>query len=146
MSKRIKKTVIISLFIACVCTLSVFAANYEPFSSVKFQSHDASLIAGSSQAILCFHVGTENVHSRLGISAYTLHDQTTGAKTPKTINNFISDNDYSGRMTIQNLTSGHTYYLTVTFYADGSTYSQVTNSVRIQCQTGTGKSCACSFS
>ena len=132
MSKRIKKTVIISLFIACVCKISAVAANYEPFSSVKFQSHDASLIAGSSQAILRFHVGTENVYSRLGISAYTLHDQTTGAKTPKTINNFISDNDYSGRMTIQNLTSGHTYYLTVTFYADGSTYSQVTNSVRIR--------------
>lgn len=103
-----------------------------PILPVKFQSHGASLIAGSSQEILCFYVGTEDVYSNLGISAYTLHDQTTGTKTIKTINNFISNNNYKGRMVIPNLTSGHTYYLTVTFYADGSTYSQVTNSVRIR--------------
>ena len=80
----------------------------------------------------------------IGILMYTLYDQTTGKNTPKNVGMYTSGDHFQSTLTIPNLTAGHTYYLMVTFYADGS--SQVTNSVRIQCQTGTGKSCACSFS
>ena len=82
----------------------------------------------------------------IGILMYTLYDQTTGKNTPKNVGMYTSGDHFQSTLTIPNLTAGHTYYLMVTFYADGSTYSQVTNSVRRQCQTGTGKSCACSFS
>ena len=82
----------------------------------------------------------------IGILMYTLYDQTTGKNTPKNVGMYTSGDHFQSTLTIPNLTAGHTYYLMVTFYADGSTYSQVTNSVRIQCQTGTGKSCACSLS
>ena len=74
----------------------------------------------------------------IGILMYTLYDQTTGKNTPKNVGMYTSGDHFQSTLTIPNLTAGHTYYLMVT--------RQVTNSVRIQCQTGTGKSCACSFS
>ena len=68
------------------------------------------------------------ITQNLGLS----HDQTTGKNTPKNVAKYISGKYYQDSLVIPNLIAGHTYYLMVTFYADGSTYSQVTNSVRIR--------------
>ena len=58
----------------------------------------------------------------IGILMYTLYDQTTGKNTPKNVGMYTSGDHFQSTLTIPNLTAGHTYYLMVTFYADGSTY------------------------
>lgn len=132
MSKRVNKTFVISLLLVCIFTISAFAVDYEPFANDSIQTHEANLIAGSSNAVLSFTVATRQSKSKLGILMYTLYDQTTGKNTPKNVGLYTSGDYFKSTLTIPNLTAGHTYYLMVTFYADGSTYSQVTNSVRIR--------------
>ena len=132
MSKRVNKTFVISLLLVCIFTISAFAVDYEPFANDPIQTHEANLIAGSSNAVLSFTVATRQSKSKLGILMYTLYDQTTGKNTPKNVAKYISGKYYQESLVIPNLIAGHTYYLMVTFYADGSTYSQVTNSVRIR--------------
>ena len=132
MSKRVNKTFVISLFLVCIFTISALAVDYEPFSNDPIQTHEANLVVGFSKAVLSFTVATRQSKSKLAILMYTLYDLTTGKNTPKYVAYYFSGKYYQDSLVIPNLIAGHTYYLMESFYADGSTYSQVTNSVRIR--------------
>ncbi len=122
--------------IAVVLTISLFnvafAAQMEPFANNVFRTHEAILITTSNSLKLHISVETFQPKSRLGISEYTLYDQTTGKNTFYGAKSYSSGSQYGKYFDIADVVKGHTYYVKVTFYADGSTYSQVTNSVRIR--------------
>lgn len=132
MFTKVKKFSIIAVVLTISLLNVAFAAQMEPFANNVFRTHEATLITTSNSLKLKISVSTFQAKSQLGLSEYTLYDQTTGKSTFCGVKSYNSGAQYKRELDITDGIKGHTYYAKVTFYADGSTYSQVTNSVRIR--------------
>ena len=132
MFTKVKRFSVVAIILTISLLNVAFSAQMKPCANNVFKVHDATLVTTSNHLKLRISVETFQPKSRLGVSEYTLYDQTTGKNTFYGAKSYSSGSQYGKYFDIVDVVKGHTYYVKVTFYADGSTYSQVTNSVRIQ--------------
>lgn len=130
MFAKAKKLSIVSVMLVLAMINAAFAAEVQPFASSTFRKHDATIVSTSSGLVLNCSVSTYTSKNQLGVSTFTLYDQTAGSNVTYGAYSYTQGMQFSDAIKITKTVKGHTYYAKVTFYADGSTYSQVTNSVR----------------
>lgn len=129
MKKKIVRIITVAT-VLCSMFVCAFASDITPQANNVFLGVTATLRSSSTGVTLQYYVDTSRYNNKLGISTYSIYDQTTNAAPyKKTINQFVSAKTTSNHFDIPGTVKGHQYYLKVTFYADGSTYSTVTNSV-----------------
>lgn len=132
MFAKMKKNAIIAIILALAVISCASAAQIEPFASNTFYSRSATLASAPSGLSLTTITTTYEPQKQLGISVYVLYDQTAGSNHAYSVKNYTKGSSYNHSFDITNVIKGHTYYVKATFYADGNTYSMVTNSVRVR--------------
>lgn len=127
---KAKKLSIISIMLIFSIISTAFAAETQPCANNTFRTHTATISSTPSGLLLNCFVATYEPKNKLGVSSFILYDQTSGSNVIYGAYSYTQGTQFSDEIKLTDTIKGHTYYVKVTFYADGSTYNKVTNSVR----------------